>query len=361
GGKRPAGVLPYKIYEVNGKKIAVIGLGQDIRAATQKVKFTKGRKELKKALKEIKKNGADAVVLLAHLPFADNEHQKPVILGNITKKLSGINLALGGHTHKVIQGAKIGDIYYVESGTELRGVSRVALKFNDETGKLENITSQYIELDADKTGRDEAVKAYAQNIAGAALETVLGQAKEDIKKLNPNPKEAVDSPLGNLFADMIRNIAKTDIAMQNTGGVRRDIPAGPVTQRLAAEVFPFPNTIVTMRVNGAFIRKTAQDSLAEQSSLFQYSGLALRYKYEDGKPVITQIKIQGRDLDDKKMYTLAINDYNAAGNSEGYMFKNLKNKTPLGSKGIAQYFTEYLQANPGGIYAAQTGRIVREY
>jgi 2',3'-cyclic-nucleotide 2'-phosphodiesterase (5'-nucleotidase family) len=42
------------------------------------------------------------------------------------------------------------------------------------------------------------------------------------------------SPLGDFVADVIRDAAGAEIGFENAGGLRADIPEGPVTRALSA-------------------------------------------------------------------------------------------------------------------------------
>jgi 5'-nucleotidase len=62
------------------------------------------------------------------------------------------------------------------------------------------------------------------------------------------------SPLGNLFADALRDaVPGADAAVINnaTSGLRADLPEGPVTFGLLYDVFPFDNRVVQITLSGA--------------------------------------------------------------------------------------------------------------
>jgi 5'-nucleotidase len=55
-----------------------------------------------------------------------------------------------------------------------------------------------------------------------------------------------ESALGNLFADWSRAAAGTDVAIANSGGIRADLPAGPLTFGRLYAVTPFDNREMTV-------------------------------------------------------------------------------------------------------------------
>ena len=355
----PANVKPFKIYLVDGKKIAVIGLAMTLDNQLERIKTTDMRRAVKDALDKISKQNPDAVILLAHMSIMDDKHLTDPTPDKVIKGLRGIDIVLGGHVHK-IQNEIINNVVYIGSGAELKGLSKITLDFDDDTGRLKDIKAKYIELDAQAIGQDPYVQEAAEAGRLKDLDTVISNAAELISKANISGTNAIDSPLGNIFADFIREYSGADIGMHNTGAVRTDIPKGPITKRLASVVNPFPNKIMVVNVNGKFIRNLARMALKGNKSLFQYSAMTVVYKVDaKGKIKDIIIKVNGAPLDDKKVYSIAINDYIAAGNSEGVMFKKEKNKKLFGTKSIHDLFLEFLQNNQE-IRPAPTGRIIVE-
>ncbi len=358
-GTYPEGVKAYNIYEAGGKKIAVIGIAKDPLPDSKRIKTSKGRKEIKKALYELSSKPHDATILIIHNSIADDKHEKDTATYKLVEGLEGIDLVLGGHAHKILQ-KKIEGITFVESGCETKGLSHIILDFDDESGKLKDISAKYVELDAALFEPDTTIQNFVETKRAPGVDTAIGKAATDIR-LRSSKDDELDSPLGNLFADIIKDHAKeADFALHNTGGVRVDILKGDITKRDVISAFPFPNKVMLVRVNGAFIKKLIAKSLYEKRSLFQFSNnVKVEFRWKHNRAEIVSIKIDGKDLDKDKMYLVAVNDYIANGGSEGYMFKKITDKKVISDRYLSDYFTDYLKANPQGISAPATGRIKR--
>ena len=325
---------------------------------SKRIKTSKGRKEIKKALYELDSIPHDATILLIHNSIADDKHESDT--GTI-KLIEGyedkINLVLGGHAHKILQ-KKVKGVQYVESGCETKGLSEVILTFDDKTGKLTDIKAKYVELNAALFKPDTKMQEIVESYRTPNVDTPIGKAAEDIKLRSAN-KDELDSPLGNLFADIIKDVApQADFALHNTGGVRVDILKGDITQRTITNAFPFPNKVMLVKVNGAFIKKLVAKSIYAERSLFQYSNnVQVLYRWKHNRAELVSIKINGKEIDKDKMYSIAVNDYIANGGSEGYMFKKITDKKVINDKYLSDFFTDYVKANPQGIKAPATGRI----
>ena len=205
---------------------------------------------------------------------------------------------------------------------------------------------------------DEEMQKIAEEKRAPGVDIAIGKAAQDIK-IRSAKEDELDSPLGNLFADIIKAQApQADFALHNTGGVRVDILKGDITKRQITNAFPFPNKVMLVKVNGAFIKKLIAKSIHEKRSLFQYSDeVRIEYRWKHNRAELVSAKINGQEINKDKMYSVAVNDYIANGGSEGYMFKKITDKKVITDKYLNEIFTDYVKENPQGIRPASTGRI----
>src|SRR5262249_16688296 len=107
----------------------------------------------------------------------------------------------------------------------------------------------------------EAAAPYVEKIE-RQMNTVLGEATAGLSK-------SVDEggAMLNLIADAFRAEAGTQIALENTGGVRTSLAAGPITYGKVFEILPFENTIVTMKLTGAQLKRSLAVNVTAVSGL----------------------------------------------------------------------------------------------
>jgi 5'-nucleotidase len=88
------------------------------------------------------------------------------------------------------------------------------------------------------------------------------------------------SPLGNLFADALREaVPDADVAVVNnaTGGLRADLPAGPITFGRLYDVFPFDNRVVRITLAGAELVRWLTDEIRQgRRGALGVSGVGVR-------------------------------------------------------------------------------------
>jgi 2',3'-cyclic-nucleotide 2'-phosphodiesterase (5'-nucleotidase family) len=110
--------------------------------------------------------------------------------------------------------------------------------------------------------RYEGRAVVASRAVGAAMAPALQRVAEvrarplgiTLDAEVPRGAGDVESPLGNLFADAMRDLVPgTDVALgysAGPGGLRVGLPAGPLTQGSVYDAFPFDNRVVRLTVTG---------------------------------------------------------------------------------------------------------------
>lgn len=118
-----------------------------------------------------------------------------------------------------------------------------------------------------------------------------------------------------------------DVALTNGGGIRASIEPGEMTMGDVLEVFPFGNYIVVKEVKGIDIKKALEHgtkSYPEPAGGFPHVA-GMTYDIDTSKEVgdrVVDIMINGEPIDLDKTYTLATNDFMAAGGDGYEMFEN---------------------------------------
>ncbi len=359
-GKYPPSVLPYKIFDEDGVKIAVIGLANREPTNPSKLySFGKPMAALEKALTEVETKEPNIVVVLVHDSLKDEKHGTQSYVADIGRRFGGrVHVVLGGHAHNIFQNEYRGGTLFVESGCYLQNVSRISVETDDKTGKFVSARSELIPLLVAKTGEDADVKAYADSLREPGVDEELGSAPQGLSRA-PLSDDRQDGPLNDWIADLIRNYSGAQIAIHNNGGTRVDMQKGPVTKRDLIDIHPFDNTITLVTVDGKFLKKFVKKGFAP-NSLFTYSGLQITYKQnKKGKIKDLELTVDGKPVENRKKYVVATNSYIAGGGSEGRMFKRIaqKDKKLAGDKTIRDLMEEALRKGPA--VPPETGRIIR--
>jgi hypothetical protein len=161
------------------------------------------------------------------------------------------------------------------------------------------------------------------------------------------------------------NEKTADMAIQNGGGCRADIKAGPYSIATANTMLPFTNVMVTVKLTGKQIISTLEDAVDSATKLtapttgsYPYCA-GLRFNVDVSMPKgsrISMVQVNPRlanswnAIDEAKIYTVVTNDFIAAG-QDGYTTlgaipANMKINT---FTFYAQSFIDYLRTTNGTI------------
>ena len=120
--------------------------------------------------------------------------------------------------------------------------------------------------------------------------------------------ELQESSLNNLIADAMRDFAKTQIGIQNVGGLRAPLRKGVVTYGDIFEVLPFQNTLVKMTLTGAQLKRVLGRRVQA------VSGLKVSWDTTQRANQLVSVTLaDGTPIYDGDRYTVAVNDFMAVG------------------------------------------------
>ena len=345
---------PYEIKEINGVRIGFIGLLTTDASLITTWDIPRGKlidpaEAANEYIKELKANKADIIIAVTHLGF-EGDSAKANFKGDIylANNANGIDVIIGGHSHTTLPKGywvKNRRTFIVQSGSALRNLGELVIRYNLRKHKVVSAKTRLVPLWEDELGQDariaRIVKRYKDKI-GAALDSVVGEADTNITRRTEGTPE---SPLGNWVADVIRQAGRAEIAFQNSGGIRADIPNGPVTKRTLYTVHPFDNTLVTMYLSGKSVRKIIELSLVNQYGGLQISGISVVYD-TTREPMnrVVSILVNGKPLIDTRLYKVATNSYLAYG-GEGYNIFSEGKSIKDTMKNIRDILTRYVRQN----------------
>jgi 5'-nucleotidase len=144
-----------------------------------------------------------------------------------------------------------------------------------------------------------------------------------------------ECPLGNVIAEAMLAAARpggAEVAIQNGGGIRSGIAAGPITWGDVLSVLPFSNTLATMRLSGADLRAALEHGLSgAETAAGRFPQIAgLRLTWNPAAPpgaritALSLVREDGRlePIDDRRLYGVVTNNFLRAGGDGYEMFRD---------------------------------------
>ncbi|GGI45659.1 5'-nucleotidase [Agromyces flavus] len=320
---------------------------------------------------------ADIVVLLVHEGAVDTTKASATDPSTrFGKIVTGVNAnvdaIVSGHTHlaynHVVERADGAPMPVISSGQYGERFSRMDIDYNRATKSFTMKNEIFNMMDGTTAlyPNDPAVTpivAEAVEVANVLGSRVLGTATADFgRAVASNPVGASSFPenrggestLGNLVADVQLWSLNEDqprgvqIAFMNPGGLRADLAGGEVTYREAADVQPFANTLVTLKLTGAQVKKVLEEQWQPTGASRPFLKLGvnkeLTYTYNPSAPVgshITEILLNGIPLNPTATYIVGANSFLAAGGDNFFTLAEGTNKADSGKidlESMVDYF-----------------------
>lgn len=373
-------IKSYIIKSFNGFNVGIIGVTtpqiEMLTKVSKDIKTITPEQSIKKSMKKMRKQ-VDYTVVLSHM--GDKEDTR------IAKKLKNIDLIVGGHSHCFIKKPRVTEYknnktLVVQDGEWGINVGKLTLEFDDNK-KLKNYNYELIPITKDI--KDD--KVIAESIACLDKE-ITKKTKEVLTKLN-QPLDARRSllvnrqnPAGQLLVKAIKaKYPQAEAVLQNNAGIRANkIFYDQLTLGDILELYPFDNTVILVKVSGKEIKsvlETSSKALPTGDSYYLQS-YGITYNVDiikspqvlsdNGKKIIKQgdrvssIKIDGKSLNLKKEYLLAINDYMASGGDGYSQFKKSLKNTNTGDY-TRDIIIEYIKKNSPLMVEGQEKNSIKNY
>ncbi|HEA47282.1 MAG TPA: bifunctional metallophosphatase/5'-nucleotidase [bacterium] len=310
-GERVKYAKPYIIKEIRGIRFGIFGLTTST-SICEGLRFGEVIPAAKECLKELEKK-ADIIIALTHLGF-DEEEEEKITDYQLAESVPGIDVIIGGHYEKELHPPVISPKHKtIICQTRGNGayLGQLDLVIDKKTKRIIKHKGRIITLWVEEYPPDEEMASLVEKYASKVrkvMDEVIGEASEAIER-DPDPEAREESAIGNWQTDLMREFAGTDIALQNSFGIRGDILKGKIAKRDIYNVSPFGNTLVTMELSGEEIRQIMEESVGE-AGILQVSGLRVLYDKEKSKGErILEIEIKGKPLKSKKTYSLVTNSF----------------------------------------------------
>lgn len=367
GGRHALGTVATHIIDVAGYKVGFFGVlapeTDELSSPGDHITITPPILTAKAAVADLHAQGAELIIALTHDDLADDRR--------LVSEVEGLHLVLGGHDHDPMSIVESGTLI-AKAGYDAHYLLAVDLEVDRVTKKDEEvievlptwrfITTAGVEPDSDILA---IADAYKQEL-DKDLAVPVGKTTVELDSRRSTVR-TVESNIGNLFADAIRETLGADVGIANGGGIRGDrtYDAGTVlTRKDVLTELPFGNTAVLIELKGADLLAALENGVSQIEDMAgrfpQVSGL--RYTFDAAKPSgdrITEVTIDETPIDLGKTYKVAVNDF-IYGGGDGYdaLARGKAIVDPSGAVLIASVVMTYIEQK-GEIAPEIEGRITR--
>jgi 5'-nucleotidase / UDP-sugar diphosphatase len=299
------------------------GLPQSHPTNLSGLKFDNGL-EIANKFNKLKK-GANVFIGLTHLGIEEDE--------KLAAQMPLLDLIIGGHSHTTLDtGRMINGVLIVQAGARARFLGELTLVLKN--GKI--IEKRDKLLPVSKDGNvDLKIKAKVDKYNNNPyFDEVLGSTSENLTNVEE---------LGCFITDAYRDFSNSDIAFQNSGGIRvSELDKGDITRGMIYKIDPFGNKLIKLKMSILEMKSLITNSFSNNEIDIRVSGIKYNIITENG--LIKDILItdeKGNLLAQDKTFTVAMNDYIY------YTYKfDHKNSAEIMNITTAEVLIEYIKKVP---------------
>ena len=338
-GDRPDWATPYTIKVINDVTVGIIGVTTpDTPSVTNPVNvanlaFTDPADAVTDLVDDVEAEGATVIIVLAHMggfwPLGEDDEVYNLAMGLDSEE---IDLIVSGHTHANLHDW-VNDIPIMQAYSSGTALGRIDLIVEKESGEVADIKefsvtttyntyyggpAQYdgevVVADPDVTVIVEYYEAQVEEVKNE----VIGETTTAITR-----NYRYESAMGDWVTDIMRDYEYApgiDFAFTNSGGLREDIDAGPITFGEVFEAIPFDNTVVVVELDGSEVVQVLEEGITGAHGVVQVSGLQFTFDYDApvGSRIIGDVidLSTGLPLDPTATYYVAVNDFMANGGDD---------------------------------------------
>jgi 5'-nucleotidase len=348
-------VHPSVIVSAAGIKVGIVGVTSESTLETTSAANTRGisigdvLSTVIARARELRSRGARVVILAAHAGGGCTKFDNPTDLtscdGNsemfrVMRQLPPglVDAVVAGHTHNAMA-HQVGEVPVVQSYSSARAFGRIDLTVDRASKK---VTGRRVFPPRELCAReDPTTHACAPAVEGAAsvpatyegrpvveepaIASLVATAAKQVDALKRASLSVVadtpirrardeESALGNLVVDLMRvAMPGADVAVTNGGGVRRDLPAGPLTYGDMYEVIPFDNVFARLTMTGGQFRRVIENNLQSTAPILSMSGVRAQWRCQGTAVEVTLVRDSGLAIKDDDQLTIATSDFLATG------------------------------------------------
>lgn len=336
-------VKPSTILNAGGKRIGIVGAitpdTPNISSPGPTVKWLDIVPSLQKEIDLLTVQGIQHIVLLSHCGHGDDLR--------LATQLRGVDVIVGGHSHTLLGKVNVpgfdrqdGDYPTLRQSADNKRVLIVqAWEWAKLIGSLEVTFNSEGEVKSWKGGpvpvlADSPIDRNVESLVAALRKPVENLISEKTGETAVELNRGDDNLMGYVVIDSQVEFLKDKgvvAGFMNPGGVRRNLPAGPVNYGDLIEVQPFTNTLVIVEMTGAEVKALLEQGAGVSRTLIPSAGTSftINSKAAEGKR-IEDLQIAGSPVDLAKSYKIVVNSFMAGGGDGLVLLKESTKKTDTG-------------------------------
>lgn len=299
------------IKDIQGVKIAIVGMTYQWNAKTGERKLTEGwsfglrEREVKELIRELREDeGVDVIVMLSHMGYRVDQ--------KYASRVKGIDAIVGAHTHDITRDPPVvGDTIVVQAGSHGKYLGRLDLKVRHK--KVVGFENSIIRIVAKDIPADPKIAKIIEQAYAPykdQLERVIGVTRTMLYR-----RARWQSTMDNFITDAYKDLMNADVAFGPAWRFGATILPGNIRVEDVYNMVPTQGSIITYTMSGQVIKnvlESAIDNVLNEDPYLQLGGDMVRFagmelRYKESNPInqrLVGIKVGGKPMVLTKKYAI---------------------------------------------------------
>ncbi len=312
-GKRLDFLQDAIVVDVSGSRILIIGVTAPLNVFFHLygIHVKDPEQEVRRVLVEHEKTSRDLTILVSHLGLVGDR--------NLASKLPSIEVIIGGHSHTFLEKPLLENKTIIcQAGHFGQCLGELTIELDTATMKICDYEGRLIR--SQNYPEHPKIKKLIKQFTEQADKYMSREMYSLGKSLDHSLTE--ENAVGNLLADALRDLMKTDIGLINSGAVNGEISKGAITKKLLHELSPSPLNPTYMELKGRDIKSALRKSMNRKYQLSDGRGAGFRGTNlgnlqvssnvqikVDSSNKVCLITIDNTPLDPRRWYSVGTSDY----------------------------------------------------
>lgn len=318
------------IKEIGGMKVLFIGiLTEEVLQSTKSEGLVGTLLDIQDAASEVRKicnayrtDDIDFTVLLTHIGIEEDEK-----LAEALDPDCGVDIIIGGHSHTLMsEPREIAGIPIVQAAVGTDQIGRFDIMVDTDKNCIDSYTWQCIPITEENCPRDEALEKVIKEYKDYTDEK-YGRILTRFPRAYTHPKRNMETELGDLFTDCMREQLDVDLVIIGSGSIRRPTLGPIVTLMDFMEAFPFKGPMIRCKLTGKQLRHAVTHMLRDDAFLegdkgdktewFQFSK-GFYCEFDRKNHSMISLKMNGKEVGDDDVFTVAMMQFPYNNSESGF-------------------------------------------
>ena len=259
----------------------------------------------------------DLTILMTHIG-----HEEDKQLATKLDSAWGVDLIIGGHSHTTLEKEDvINGIPIAQAGSGTDNIGRFDLEIDLDNNNIVSCKWQMVSINSSTCNPDEELEALIikyQNETDVTYARIVTRFEGAFT----HPIRNMETSLGNLYSDILRESLHLDIALVASGSIRSKT-LGPIVEYSAlAESFPFEDPFYRVYITGDQLKHMMhfmlRDEMLENEKFGEFYQFSEGFEviYNRSSKEIESIHLDGKPLEESRLYKVGMHMYHLKGIGE---------------------------------------------